>query len=49
MTLIARITALINAIGVDIKNLFQNKQDKITHGTATPTGGNDGDIYLQHK
>ncbi len=49
MTLIARITALINAIGVDIKNLFQNKQDKITHGTETPTGGNDGDIYLQHQ
>ena len=49
MTLIARITALINAIGVDIKNLFQNKQDKITHGTATPTDGNDGDIYLQHQ
>lgn len=49
MTLIARITALINAIGVDIKNLFQNKQDKITHGTATPTGGKDGDIYLQHQ
>ena len=49
MTLIARITTLINAIGVDIKNLFQNKQDKITHGTATPTGGNDGDIYLQHQ
>ena len=49
MTHIARITALINAIGVDIKNLFQNKQDKITHGTATPTGGNDGDIYLQHQ
>lgn len=49
MTHIARITALINAIGVDIKNLFKNKQDKITHGTATPTGGNDGDIYLQHQ
>lgn len=49
MTLIARITALINAIGVDIKNLFKNKQDKITHGTATPKGGNDGDIYLQHQ
>ena len=49
MTLIARITALINAIGVDTKNLFQNKQDKITHGTETPTGGNDGDIYLQHQ
>ena len=49
MTLIARTTALINAIGVDIKNLFQNKQDKIKHGTSTPTGGNDGDIYLQHQ
>ena len=31
MTLIARITALINAIGVDIKNLFQNKLDKGTY------------------
>ena len=45
MTLIARITALINVVASDIKN----KQDKIKHGTATPTGGNDGDIYLQHQ
>ena len=29
MTLIARITALINVVASDIKNLFQNKQDKI--------------------
>ena len=49
MTLIARITALINVVASDIKNLFQNKQDKIKHGTATPIGGNDGDIYLQHQ
>lgn len=49
MTLIARITVLINAIALDVKNLIANKQDKITHGTATPTGGNDGDIYLQHQ
>ena len=49
MTLIARITALINAIALDVKNLIANKQDKITHGTAEPSGGNDGDIYLQHQ
>lgn len=49
MTLIARITALINVVASDIKNLSKNKQDKIKHGTATPTGGNDGDIYLQHQ
>ena len=49
MTLIARITALINSIALDVKNLIANKQDKIKHGTATPTGGNDGDIYLQHQ
>ena len=49
MTHIARITALINVVASDIKNLFQNKQDKITHGTATPKCGNDGDIYLQHQ
>ena len=49
MTLISRITALINVVASDIKNLFQNKQDKIKHGTSTPTGGKDGDIYLQHQ
>jgi hypothetical protein len=25
-----------------------NFNRKITSGTAAPTGGNDGDIYLQH-
>ena len=30
MTLIARITALINVVASDIKNLFQNKQDKLS-------------------
>ena len=29
MTLIARITALINVVASDIKNLFQNKQDNL--------------------
>ena len=32
-----------------LQNVLDNKQDKITHGTSTPTGGNDGDIYLQHQ
>ena len=32
-----------------LQNVLNNKQDKITHGTSTPTGGNDGDIYLQHQ
>lgn len=49
MTLIGRITALINAIALDVKNLLANKQDKITSGTANPTGGSDGDIYLQYQ
>ena len=44
MTLIARITALINAIGVDIKNLFQNYQNlensKQKKVTVIPITGN---------
>ena len=27
---------------------MENKQDKITVGTAEPTGGSDGDIYIQY-
>ena len=48
MSLISRILAFINAVGADIKSLNANKQNKITSGTAEPTGGNDGDIYLQY-
>ena len=36
-------------ISTATQQALNNKQDKITHGTATPTGGNDGDIYLQHQ
>ena len=39
MTLIARITALINVVASDIKNLFQNKQDKLQN---IPTNSNVG-------
>ena len=45
MSLIGRITALINAIASDIKN----KQNKISFGTSQPSGGNDVDIYLQYN
>ena len=48
MSLISRILAFINAVGADIKALNANKQNKIKSGTAEPTGGNDGDIYLQY-
>lgn len=45
MTLIARITALIHAIGVDIKNLFQNKLEKGTYtGTASDLYTNDQNL-----
>ena len=48
MSLIARVLAFINAVGADIKHLNTNKQNKITSGTAEPTGGNDGDIYIKY-
>ena len=31
----------------NIQELLNGKQSTITHGTAEPTGGNSGDIYLQ--
>lgn len=30
-----------------IKNLISGKQNKITYGSAEPTGGEDGDVYLK--
>lgn len=31
------------------KNLQTNKQKIITNGTAAPSGGSDGDIYLRYS
>ena len=32
----------------DIENSIKNKQNTIKKGTSAPTGGNDGDIYIQY-
>ena len=32
----------------ELNNSLDTKQNKITSGTATPSGGNDGDIYLKY-
>jgi len=29
--------------------LLATKQGKITYGTAVPTGGSDGDVYIQYE
>lgn len=32
-----------------LNTALTNKQNKITSGTAEPTGGNDGDVYFQYE
>ncbi|MBO7733040.1 MAG: hypothetical protein J6S67_10815 [Methanobrevibacter sp.] len=32
-----------------INNTIANLQPKITYGTGTPTGGNNGDIYIKYS
>lgn len=34
--------------GKKIKEILDEKQNKITRGTSNPTGGKDGDIYIQY-
>lgn len=41
------IKALSALQGKNLKELVDKKQDKITYGTEIPTGGSDGDIYIQ--
>lgn len=54
MTQEQRLIALAEAVGLDIKNIninlatLNNAMPVITAGTAAPSGGNDGDIYLQY-
>lgn len=38
----------ITTINSSISTLESGKQKKITVGTSTPTGGSDGDIYIQY-
>lgn len=38
----------ITTVSTSITDLSTNKQKKITVGTSTPTGGSDGDIYIQY-
>ena len=33
----------------EISDLLNNKQNKITAGTAAPSGGVDGDVYIQYE
>lgn len=40
-------TTYYNKTQVD--NIAATLQPKITYGTATPTGGNDGDIYIKYS
>lgn len=30
-----------------LDDLYKTKQPKITYGTAAPSGGNPGDVYIQ--
>lgn len=41
------IKALSALQGKNLKDLIDTKQNKITYGTEIPTGGSDGDIYIQ--
>lgn len=40
--------ALTALQGKNLKDLVDAKQKKITKGTSTPSGGSDGDIYIQY-
>ena len=40
--------ALSAAQGKKLKEVLEIKQNKITYGTDIPTGGSDGDIYIQY-
>ena len=41
------IKALSALQGKNLKDLIDAKQNKITYGTEIPTGGSNGDIYIQ--
>lgn len=41
------VKALSALQGKNLKDLIEQKQDKINYGTEIPTGGSDGDIYIQ--
>lgn len=40
--------ALSAAQGKNLKSLIDGKQKTISYGKGTPSGGNDGDIYIQY-
>ena len=41
-------SALSAAQGTVLKELIESKQKTITRGTSEPSGGSDGDIYIQY-
>ena len=42
------VKALSALQGKNLKDLIGAKQDKIAYGVDAPTGGNDGDFYIQY-
>lgn len=38
----------ISTLQTNVSNLSSQKQKTITSGTAAPTGGSNGDIYIQY-
>lgn len=38
----------ISTLQTNVNNLTSQKQNKITSGTAAPSGGSNGDIYIQY-
>ena len=38
---------LLTEMGAHLTRLSDLKQNKITYGTSTPSGGKSGDVYIQ--
>lgn len=48
LTSTSTINALSAAQGTLLKGLIDKMQERMTRGTNAPTGGEDGDIYIQY-
>lgn len=47
-TQISSANSSISTLQTNVSNLTSQKQNKITSGTAEPSGGSNGDIYIQY-
>ena len=43
------VTESVEDVTINVPELNADQKRKITYGTADPTGGSDGDIYLQYE